>query len=353
MVKADFSKIIKDSIKITKSNKRLWVFGLVLASLGAGANIGSGGNFGDALKQNQKQENSVVDYKIPTDQSDPNLLNSNLLTLDLPEVLGSMNNRAESATSSLKGLLNTVPFSFYVALGLLTIATVTIFIAVSLYGKSWAQSGLIYGVYKESVGESLTLSQMSDKGKLNAVEVIKVRVLPGLALALIVIVSILILLIPVVLLGETGKVIAVFIGILWAVAVVTASIILGASVNLGILAINLESLKWKEGFGRGFTVFKKFFMDVFIMLIINCFSGCVFGVASMVGLLVFGGIGIASVMGAVAFPPFMIAAGPIVFLALLVIIMLMGFIGAISAVFTQSTWVLLYRQLMEENNEQQ
>lgn len=349
LMRADFSKIIKDSIKITRNNKKLWVFGLVLASLGAGANFSSAGNFGDLSKEIQKQkQKNTIDYKIPSDPENSDLLNSNLLGSNLPQVLGTVDNKVAGSTSSLAGLLKTIPFSFYIALVFLVLASIVIFTAVSLYGRSWAQSGLIHGIDKENAGESLSLNQMSDRGKLNAMEVIKIKILPGVAFALLVIASTLVLSIPVILLGEAGKILMVFLGILWAIAIVIASVVLGTSINLGTLAINLESLKWKEGFDKGFKVFKKFFMDVFILSVINCFSGLAFGIATLVGLLVLGGIGVASVMGVTAFPPFMVAAGPIVFLALLALIMLMGLIGAVSAVFTQSTWVLLYKQLTEE-----
>ena len=343
-MKADFSKIINDSIKITKSNKRLWVFGLVLASLGAGANFSSGGNFSDTAKEPEKQNQE--------ERVDSDFLNSNLLTLNLPQVLGSADQRVK-ATTSVGALVKTIPYSFYAVLVLLILTSIVIFSAVSLYGQSWAQSGLIHGIDRENAGESLTLGQMSDKGKLNAVEVIKIRLLPGLIFTLLVIASIPVLLIPGLLLGDVGKILLVFMAIIWGVVVIISSMVIGASITLGTLAINLESLKWKTGFSRGLRVFKKFFLDVFIMYIINCFSGCVFITATLVGLVVLGGIGVVSVLGAIAFPPFMVMAGPIIFLALLALIMLMGLIGAISAVFTQSTWVLLYRQLTEETNGQQ
>lgn len=352
-MKADFSKIIRDSIKITKSNKRLWVFGLVLASLGVGANFSSGGNIEDLVKEVQKQgSGTTIEQQvpqIPRGDDETNLLNSNLLTSNLPQILGATDSRVR-ATTSLAVLVKTIPYSFYAGLTFLILICIVLFTAVSLYSKSWAQSGLIHGINKENFGESLSLNQMSDKGKLNAVEVIQISVFPSLIFTVLVILSALMLVIPGMLLGEVGKILLVIMGIVWVIAVVIASIILGASINLGILAINLESLKWKAGFSRGFRIFKKFFVDYFIMSIINCFAGCVFGLASLIGLGILGGIGVASVFGAMAFPPFIVVAGPMIFLALLAIIMLMGLVGAISAVFMQSTWVLLYRQLTEENH---
>ncbi len=347
-MKADFSKIIKDSIRITKSNKRLWVFGLVLASLGAGANFSSGGNIGDLVKEVEKQKpNTVIEQPIPQNYDHLEVLNSNLLTSNLPQILGMSDGRVRE-TISLVGLVKTVPYSFYASLIFLVLISIVVFIAVSLYAQSWAQSSVVYGIDKEDFGESLSLQQMSDKGKLNALEVIKIKILPGLAFVFIIITSSLILIIPGLLLGEVGKILLILFGIVWVIAIIVASIILGASINLGILAINLESLKWKVGFGRGFRIFKKFFVDYFIMSIINCFAGCVFGVASMIGLVILGVIGVASVFGAVAFPPFVVVAGPIIFLALLALIMFMGIVGAISAVFTQSTWVLFYKSLLTE-----
>lgn len=327
-MKADFSKIINDSIQITKSNKKLWVLGVVVATLGAGANFSSLGSFNNLSKEinKQKQENSI-DY-------------------NMPQALGS-------ATNTLTDVVKTIPVSFYGAFGLLLAASILLGTAVSFYGQSWAQSGLIHGINKQTSGEILSLYQMSDYGKLSAVEVIKIKIFPGLLFALAVAASAIVLIIPDLLLGETEKPLLIFLAILWAVVVVIAGIVLAASVNLGILTINLESLKWKEGFKRGFGLFKKYFLDVVVMSVINCFAGCVFGLVSMVGLLVLGGIGVAAVVGVVAFPPSVVAAAPILFLALLALIMLMGIVGTISAVFKQSTWVLLYKQLTEVTDGQQ
>ena len=353
-MKADFSKIIGESIRITKSNKRLWVLGLVVASISAGGNFGSGGNFGDLGKQfdKTKQENNVqldplYDFNNPNTPENPtdNLLNSNLLTSaeQLPQILGA-------STTSLVGLLKLIPFSFFAGLGLLVTAAVLLGIAVSLYAQSWAQSGLIAGINLQSGGENPSLYQMSDKGKLNAIQVIKIKLFPGLSFALLVIFSGLILAIPAVALGSEGRVLTIALGIPYVVLIIIASIIMSASIHLGVLAINLESLDWKVGFKKGFTVFKKFFFDVLIMSIINCFAGCVFGLAGLVVIAVLIAIGGVAVLGVTAFPPFLVAAGPIIFLAILALIFGMGLLGAISAVFKQSTWVLLYKQLTEEPN---
>lgn len=351
-MKADFSKIIRESIHITKSNKRLWVLGLVVASISAGGNFGSGGNFGDLGKQfdKSKQENniqldSLYDFNNLNAPENPtnNLLNSNLLTSaeQLPQILGA-------PTTSLVGLLKLIPLSFFAGLGLLLTVAILLGIAVSLYAQSWAQSGLIAGINLQSAGENPSLYQMSDKGKLNAVQVIKLRLFPGLLFALIVVLSGLLLAIPAIALGSEGRVLTIALGIPYIVLVVIASIIVSASIHLGVLAVNLESLDWKAGFKKGFSVFKKFFWDVFIMSIINCFAGCVFGLAGLIIIAVLIAIGGAAVLGVTAFPPFLVAAGPIIFLALLALIFAMGLLGAISAVFKQATWVLLYKQLTEE-----
>ena len=348
-MKADFSKIIRESIHITKSNKRLWVLGLVVASISAGGNFGSGGNFGDLGKQfdKTKQENNVqLDSLFKLDGPpipQQNLLNENLLTSaeQLPQILGA-------STTSLVGLLKLIPFSFFAGLGLLLTVAVLLGIAVSLYAQSWAQSGLIAGINLQSAGENPSLYQMSDKGKLNAVQVIKIRIFPGLLFVLLVVLSGLMLAIPAIALGSEGKVLTIALGIPYVVLIVIASIIMSASIHLGVIAINLESLDWKAGFKKGFTIFKKFFFDVLIMSIINCFAGCVFGLSGLVIIVILIAIGGAAVLGVTAFPPFLVVAGPIIFLAVLALIFGMGLLGAISAVFKQSTWVLLYKQLTEE-----
>lgn len=326
-MKADFSKIINESIKITKTNKKLWVFGLVVAAMGAGVNFGSGGNFSDAAKglNNHRQETN--------------------LDIDKLEVLGT-------STNTLTETFKAIPVTFYFTLVILLVTVVVIGVGIKLYAKSWAQSGLIYGIDKDGLSEDLSLYQMSDYGKRNASEVIKLNVFPSLIFGLLVIVSILIIFSIAILLGDAGKVIAMFLGVLWAFVVIIASIFLAMSIKLGILAINIESLKWRAGLKRGFSIFKSYFFDVIIMSIINCFVGCIFGVVMLIGLALLAGVGFLSVLGVVAFPPLLILAGPVLFIALLALILLMGLIGTISAVFKQSTWVLLYKQLTEKPNGQ-
>lgn len=360
-MKADFSKIIRDSIQITKSNKRLWVLGLVLATLGAGSGTGGGSNISNLTNQSDKtnkieQNNSVkLDSLYNLDDlnnlnnleyPNQNLLNTNLLTSadQLPQVLGASTN----SLTSLLGLLKLIPLSFYGAFGILLIFAILLGIAVALYGQSWAQSGLIAGINRQSAGESLSLYQMSDQGKLNAVEVIKIRIFPALLFGLAVMLSALVLVIPGMLLGDGGRPLVIILGIFYGLAVIVAGIFLGASVNLGIYAINLESLKWKPAFSNGFKVFKSYFLDVAIMSVINCLAGCTFGIVGLLVLVVLGGLGFLGVMGVKENPLLLVVVSPLIFLEVLAFILIAGLLGAISIVFKQSTWVLLYKQLTEE-----
>ncbi len=339
-MKADFSKIIGDSIKITRSNKKLWVMGLVLATLTAGSSGGGGGggSSSDSTKTDKKEINRTI-------EKNSDLLNSNLLSSRMPQVLGA-------TTSTLTDLAKTIPASFYFALVIVVMFGIALGIAISLYGQAWSQSGLIRGIEKQSIGEALGLAQMSDHGKTKALEVIKIRVLPGLIFMCAALGTGLVPLILAIVLGTAGKIVGILLGIPWVLAFIIGIIIVSASSNLGILAINLEALTWKDGYKRGFQVFRKYFFDVLIMSIINCFAGCLFGVATLITLAVLGGIGLACVFGVIAFPPFLIAAGPIIFLAILALIILLGLAGAIFTVFKQSTWVLLYKQLTEVTNGQ-
>lgn len=348
-MRANFAKIVRDSVELTKSNKRLWVLGLVVASLSAGVNFGPGGNLGNLSKEynKTKQENNVqidspFNLNAPPLQKQ-NLINSNLITSTQrsPRVLGA-------TTTSLMELLKMIPSSFFGALGLLATIAILLGVAVSLYAKSWAQSGLIAGINMQSAGENPSLYQMSDKGKMNAIQVIKIRIFPSLLFGLLVALSALILAVLIATVNNGGKVLAIVLGIPYVILVVVASIILSASIHLGVLAINLESLGWQTGFKRGFSVLKKFFLDVFIMSVINCFASCVFGLAGLAAIAILLTVGAVTVLGVTAFPPFLVVAGPIMFLALLALVFILGLLGAISAVFKQSTWVLLYKQLTEE-----
>ncbi|MFH1295270.1 MAG: hypothetical protein ABIH84_01695 [bacterium] len=352
-MKADFSKIIRDAIQITKTNKKLWVLGLVLAAFGSSFNANSFMRLSDIGKKNEKPKSyDETQYQLPNNLpaefEDRQLLNSNLLGANASQVLGT----ATTSLTSLTDLIRTIPVSFYGLAGILILVSIIVGVGVSLYAQSWARSGLIQGINRQSSGETLTLYQMADHGKLKALEVIKIGIFPGIVFALAICVSTLILIILGLLVGDSGRILITIIGVLYAIAVIIASIILSASINLGILAINLESLKWLEGFKRGFYVFKKHFIDVAILSVINCLAGCVLGLVIILGMAVFGGIGAAAFFGAMAFPPFLVAAGPLIFLAVLAFIMLAGLTGAIATVFKQSTWVLLYKQLTEGTNGQ-
>jgi hypothetical protein len=271
------------------------------------------------------------------------------LASGIPQVLGSATNKV----SSLSTIFKSIPVSFYIVLVIVVFMSVSIGFAVAFYAKAWAQSGLIHGIDRQNSNEVLSLYQMSDRGKINASEVIKIKVLPWLCFIPLVFLSGVLIFAPLSLLGSTGKILSVITGFIWAIVVIVAGVCVAVSSSLGAIAINLESPKWKDGFKRGYWVFKKYILDISVLSIINCFAGCLSGMAVLVGILVFGGIGMASVVGSIAVPPLMIAAGPIVFLCLLALIVLIGLAGAIMAVFKQSTWVLLYRQLTEEAHGQQ
>lgn len=349
-MKADFSKIIKESVRITKSNKRLWVLGLVLASFSFGGNFNFGGSFNNLNKlfdeNNQKNIHSIdgTPYRSPYKRPN-NMINSNLLgsASQLPQVLGT-------TSSSAINLLKLIPPQFFIAFGLAMTIIFILGLAVSLYAQSWAQAGLISGVNMELNNENPSLYQMSDKGKAKALQLIKLKIFPTLALGLIATLVLIIISIPIAALGPTAKALSPLLTLPYVLLVIVAAIAVFASIQLGSVVIVLNSADWKEAFGKGFAVFRKFFFDVLVMGLINCLAGCALGIVTLAVVVLLLGVGGAALFGGISVPPFLIVAAPLLVLAILALIFITTLANAIFTVFKQSTWVLLYKQLTEEDH---
>lgn len=349
-MKADFSRIYKEAFRITKTNKRLWVVALVLVAFTGGFSGTSFKNTSDNFsKKLKEQQNTTTPNYRPTNNKKINYLNTRELTSALPQVLGT----ATSSMSTLASVFRSIPVTFFIALALLILVTLVLGFSIIWYGKSWAESALIHGISQESHNISLSLNEMGEHGKGRAWEVIKIRTIPAVILPLAILIITPPVFLPLLLNNSTGVIITILLFIVWFLVVTFATITMSSSANLGVLAINLESLKWKDAFKRGFAIFKRYLLDISILGILNCCLGCItcFGLLIVTGLLV--GIGAATVVGAMVFPPLLVAAGPVIFLALIAIIMLSGLVNAIVLVFKQSTWVLLYKQLTEVQNGQQ
>ena len=345
-MKADFGRILSEAIRITRTNKRLWVFAFVLAALGyGGGSYSSFSNPGDLFNRDKEEVQQNKYYNTGVEKS------QDITSKFLPaQALSATPAVLSTTTSTILTLLKGVPVALVIVLVLATLALVSFGFAISYYGTSWAQSSLIRGVDKES--ETPSLYQMSDFGKKHTGEVIKIRLIPLVATLLFFALSTLIFL-PFLLIGGAAMVIGVILLILWFIVALLLMLVLSASVGLGVIAINIEGLKWKPALKKGFHVFKTYFVDVVILAVINCCSGCLVGIALIIITFVLGLVGLLTILGVVAMPPFVVIAGPIVFLLVIGYVALSALFSAVLIVFQQATWILLYKQLVGDQNVKQ
>ena len=336
-MKADFGKILNEALRITFKNKWLWVFGLVVAAFSFGGGGPNFSNFSELsdLKKNKEEPQPYNRYTGPgTVPSSP----LNYLK-EVPSVLGY-------ATVSFEELFRSIPIYYFVLLASVGLFAILISIGIGLYVNSWATSSLISGIDTNDGTTSSSLSTLSKYGRSNAIEMLKLNVLPSFAVTF----AFIVFLIPLLLLFWvfSGKFYAV--GVLLAlpllVIYLVAVVLISVSVNLGKIVLVLERLKWRGAFMRGFGVFKKFLWDVVVLGILNCFVGVGVGIVSCVGILLFGGVVALGFLGMVKFPLLSVVVLPISAVTTFVAIFLLTLVRGVQTVFNQATWVLLYKQLL-------
>lgn len=361
---ADFGKIIDQSVKITFKNKWLWVFGLVLVTMSSGgSNFSNFSNYAnksdskDAIeknnsdkKQNQPESNdeNTIIPRTTNKQLETKLAANIEITEtnefgDLPKVLGQ-------AVISGKQILASIPIAYWVIMVIAILIAIVISIAIALYAYSWAYGSLIFGIDQESKNISETLKTMSENGKNNAVELIKLSLIPGLILFSIFIVGAVPLGLLSLLAKDSPTQLTLYLLILgiFIIIYLISTILVSVSVMLGGIALVLEKLTWTTALKKGFTVFTKYFLEVIIMGVINCCISVILIGALMVVMIPLVVAGAAAIVGAAAFPPILGILVPLATLGFIAFILGSSLVSAILKVFQYSTWVLLYKQLTQE-----
>ncbi|OGC50431.1 hypothetical protein A2716_04465 [candidate division WWE3 bacterium RIFCSPHIGHO2_01_FULL_40_23] len=334
-MKADYGKIINEAFRITFKNKWLWVFGLILAMGSSGGNF----NIPDAPGSKTKDKDNRIETPGKVNDVYKRTFEDGLLKAG--SVLGE-------STVSLREVGRRIPIYYWVVLGVFLLIAFVLVVGISIYARSYAYGSLVQGVDLENRGITADLSGMSKEGRRRAVEIVKLELLP-MVLAFV---DLFLLWVPMILvfMSEMSSGVKLFLGLVLltlALVFLILLIIVSVSAGLGRIAVVLSDLSWRQAFKKGFYIFKKFFIDVVVMGIINCFTGFLFGLASCVILIPFmilifigiAGLALSPYAGVVLFPLFGIM--------IVALIILFTLISAIAKVFMESTWVLLYKQLIE------
>ncbi len=332
----DYGKITRRSWEITKANKWLWVFGLVIAVFGGGGS--SGGSSGSS----GGSSGSTFQKSVPVNPPQQ-------LQEKATKVLGD-------ATNIFLEWAKTVPWTtwFFIGLGVLIVA---IFSAVVVWVvRTWARGALIAGLDNADRGKTVSLLTESPKGiakikPLILFDLINAGILLGLIVASVALVG-------------GGFLIFSFVSwlqILWIIltgilsvfAFIVAIVLLSlTTVFAERLIVFTETKPW-PAWEKGFSLARHEFLATFLMGCINLGIGCAGGCLATLALLIVLGI-----------PGFFIAmpmftggfhapnAAQIIALLLLFFIFLSAnlLVRTILVVFNYGNWNLFFRQIVKEDH---
>lgn len=332
MAEIDFGNIISRSIEITKKNKWLWVYGLMLASVAG--NFGSGGGGGGSSTKDSPLKN--LPKEIPSD-----------LPQKTSQVLGA-------ATSTLRTWFENIPISTWILVGLMVLLVILLWIVISWIIRSWAAASLIYGIDLAENNNEVTLMSTSKKGMTK----VKHLIFYSLISALITLATILTCIFFV----GIGYIIFNFAPLVQKIWLVLSLIVSFLSIIVlmviySMITVYSERLIVLRNFSpwqawrKGLSLSKNNFLYTVLMGIINNLIGCGAGCASIIVLLI--------VLGIPAFIlvlPIIIDSqhAPIVplvgGLGLLFILFIysMHLVNAILTVFRYSNWNLFFKKVIEK-----
>ncbi|HLB51890.1 hypothetical protein A3F07_01965 [candidate division WWE3 bacterium RIFCSPHIGHO2_12_FULL_38_15] len=363
-MKSDLGQILKESYKITLKNKWLWVFGILLVG-GSSFNFFSNSDFSDFSKKDEKEfkniSNSVYDIPgFPMSNDEETRLREidDYLSkysddyeknpfLDDSDFRGSSFSNELSNQMEIASLLavTNVPKYYWMLLALAFGSFLFLMVVLGLYIKSWASCSLIKGIESTSLGVNIGIKEMSDLGRPHTVELIKLNIFSTLLAVFPIGLSILIIALSFALPPLT--ILLGLIGFIMLIASFIFMLLIYAGAVLGKVSMVLGGKKWKDAFIDGFNTAKKYILDVVVLGIVNCCIGCLVTCLSAIIVLPLVFAVIFGMMGAALVPSLIflvLLIGGLVFVG---IIVLFSAFGAVFAVFKQSTWVLMYKQLTQ------
>jgi hypothetical protein len=344
MVHIDYGKIISKSWDITKRNKWLWVYGLVLAILGGSSARGSGSGGSGSSASSPSPQLKNLPGNIPQETE---------------KVLGT-------ATDTVSQWLSNVPVSTWIIIGIIILTVIIIGIIISWIARSWAKAGLIAGVADASDGREVSLVSTSPRGIASCKNIMIYDLLIGIIsigvlivfLVLGVIGFIAIKLIPIV-----GIIISVIAGLIlvftFIFLIILCSII---SVYAERLIVLRKYAPW-DAFNKGLVIAKKNAVPTVLMGLINdafgCGAGCISSAitiililpAVMLGIIcagVFGSDKPENITSLIVLLPVLAGVGMVI---ISLIISVNCFISALVNVWKYSNWNEFFREIIKTEED--
>lgn len=324
--KLDYKAILKRSWEITKTNKVLWVFGMVLAALSGGGINGGGGGGGGSENNTGTGDFNLLE--LPTIEEIPQ---------QSSQILGA-------ATDRISELFSNIPVGVWIILGASIFLAVIIAIIISIFIREWARGALIALIHDIEDEKPPGLRS----GSLHGLSVVKrfiyLHIVPGILFTLaVLIISGFFVAIFLLINSTAAKIIIGGLGVLLFVALILiGGVLLFLTITLAEQLVIRKNLSAKEALKTGFKLSKKYFFQMTGMAAIHLGLGCAVGCAAiMILLLLIAIIIFAFALGKQAGLIALTVIGIPVFAFLLLSVLIKGIIQ----VFKTSNWTLLAREI--------
>jgi len=330
-IEIKYKEIIKRSWDLTLKNKWLWVYGITLSIFSGRSGSGGGGSNGGG-------SSSKLPDKLPED-----------FPLKLPEKGSDVLGVASGVLDQAEGWFVSISILTWVLIGLGFLMAVIFFVLMAWVARSWAKSGLIYGMYWANKDKKVTLANTSPYALGKVKQMILLALMSFLMFILAF--SLVAVLIGVsILLAEFVH--AIFYLLLVLVMLLMIFLILVLAM-LGIYAERLVVLKnyspW-EAWKKALKLSKKYLFPTIRMGCFNQLIGCGFG---CVGMILLGAL-LAAPGAAIFLPMFKTGfsvgkvLGGVASMGVFLLLFIWGsyLLNAVLAVFKVGTWNLFFEKII-------
>ncbi len=327
MLSVDYKGIITRSWHLTRSNKWLWVYGLLLAVLG-GSSTGSGGGGSGGSSGSASGELPKLNEQLPQESQ---------------EVLGAF-------TDAATAWFQSIPPAIWISLSILFFAVVIIGILIIWVARSWAQAGLISGLDLASDNLPSTLSTNAARAKHGIKPLITYSVMNfAMMTGLILFAGIIIFtctFIPVV-----GLFIAIPAGIFLVIGLLIALFFINIMSVFAERLIVLHDVKPADALKQSFLLSKKYFIETILMGLINNTIGCTAGCLTTISAVtIFIPVVILGFIMYKNTPLYLMVTAACI--SFILFITLIQFFQALIIVWRYGNWNEFFRLMMSEEEKQ-
>lgn len=247
----EISKLYQEAWEIIKKHKLLWIFGMAIAGYSSSSNINLNSSDLESLQKN---------------------LSQNFEPLQPNSSINQMINQSESfsnLTNSLQPLFSTIPFEFYLILGLELILLIIFFWLITLITNSWATASLLHSIQTAINKKTPTMQDSSHKAFKAIKPLLWLSIIPSLVLFLSFTLGMTLLIFLMNIDNQLITLISVFGIIITIGAFVYYLIYLTLSQIWATRLVVIENYPAKQALLAGYAISKKKFWSMLLLGLIN------------------------------------------------------------------------------------